>query len=107
MSMDVIRRFVDELTPATVPARRKPGVGRVLGTKIVVLTNGFVYVGSCRLVLGWLHIDKAKNIRVWGTSRGLGELRNGPTESTKADEAGSVMAPLSAVVHLISSDWKI
>jgi hypothetical protein len=70
--------------------------------QIAVLDRGFVYVGLCAIEDGFLTITKAQNVRRWGTTAGLGQLATeGATSSTKLDAAGTVRAPLSAVVHLI------
>ena len=76
-------------------------------TTIVVLDRGFVYVGKARVDGDYVEITNARNIRVWGTKNGLGELRNGPLPETKLDEVGRVVAPLRAVIHYItcSRDW--
>jgi hypothetical protein len=73
-----------------------------IGQQIVVLDRGFVYVGNVELDNHFVWITKAKNIRIWGTTKGLGELRNGPLSATKLDEAGEVLAPLKSVIHFIS-----
>ena len=78
--------------------------------KIVVLERGFVYIGFVEIIGDFVHIQKAKNIRVWGTTKGLGELVNGPTKSTKLDDVGLVVAPMRAVISLIDADesaWKL
>jgi len=69
--------------------------------QIVVLDRGFVYVGDTQVDDDTVVITNAKNIRYWGTTNGLGELRNGPTSKTKSDDAGTVRAPLRAVIHMI------
>lgn len=69
--------------------------------QIVVLDRGFVYVGRVTVGGEWITIEQAQNIRRWGTTRGLGELVNGPTPDTKLDTVGTVLAPLRAVIHLI------
>jgi anti-sigma regulatory factor (Ser/Thr protein kinase) len=77
--------------------------------KIVVLDRGFVYVGRVVIEGDFVVITNAKNIRQWGTTKGLGELVNGPTPSTKLDEVGTVRAPLRALISLIDVDqskWK-
>ena len=61
--------------------------------QIVVADQGWVFVG--RVVLtpneeGECRMQNAHCIRVWGTSRGLGELINGPTEKTILDEMGTL-----------------
>lgn len=79
-----------------------------LGQQIAVIDNGFVYVGDCTYTGGFLRIDSAKNIRVWGTSKGLGELSRGPTSNTVADETGTVLVPVNRVVLFIqAAGWKL
>ena len=73
-----------------------------LTTQIAVLTQGFVYVGHCTLADGMIIITDASNVRRWGTEKGLGQLAiSGPTATTRLDTAGTIRAPLSALVHLI------
>ena len=72
--------------------------------KIVVLDRGFVYVGRVEIDGDFVYIRNAQNIRVWGTTRGLGELVNGPTSSTKLDPVGVVAAPVRALISLIDVD---
>jgi hypothetical protein len=77
--------------------------------KIVVLDRGFVYVGRVEHDENWLTIRNAKNIRYWGTSKGLGELVNGPLKDTKLDASGTVRAPMRAVIAVIDASeaaWK-
>jgi len=72
------------------------------GQNIVVLDRGFVYVGDVSIEDGnMVKISDAKNLRSWGTTKGLGELRNGPLKGTVVDEVGSVLAPMRAVIHFI------
>lgn len=78
--------------------------------KIVVLDRGFVYVGRVTMDAEFVTITKAQNIRAWGTSKGLGELTNGPLNSTKLDNVGTVKAPLRALISIIDvkqSKWKL
>lgn len=77
-----------------------PG-GDPSGMHIAVLDRGFVYVGHCQYEGDWLRITNAKNIRVWGTKKGLGELRTGPTAETELDEAGTILVPRRGVMHLM------
>ena len=74
------------------------------GTAIVVLDRGFIYVGKVTVDGDWCVIENAKNIRVWGTTNGLGELVNGPTKTTKLDAVGNVRAPLRAVISIIDAN---
>ena len=78
--------------------------------KIVVLDRGFVYVGRVEVAADFVTITQAKNIRYWGTSKGLGELVNGPLSGTKLDSVGTVKAPLRALISLIDVEqkaWKL
>lgn len=72
--------------------------------KIVVLDRGYVYVGYVtepETEGGMIIIKNAKNIRQWGTTKGLGELVNGPLANTKLDNVGTVRAPARALISLI------
>ncbi len=83
--------------------------------KIVVVDRGFVYVGVILPRLtphtqDYVWLQNAYNIRVWGTTKGLGELVNGPTSKTKLDKVGSIQIPLHAVISIIDVDqnsWKL
>ena len=78
--------------------------------KIVVADRGFVYVGVCEEIDGYLKLTSAKNIRYWGTKNGLGELVNGPLSGTKLDSVGSLRIPSRAVILIIDVDqeaWKL
>jgi len=59
-------------------------------TRIVVCSRGWVFVGKCYLEGNELVIKNAHCIRVWGTTSGLGELKDGPTDKTKLDNHGTV-----------------
>jgi hypothetical protein len=79
--------------------------------KIVVLDRGFVYVGhvSFNHDNQLITITNAKNIRIWGTTKGLGQLVHGPLKDTKLDVTGTVHFPEKALIHLIDveqSKWK-
>ena len=79
------------------------------GLAIVVLDRGFVYIGKVTMENDWCVIENAKNIRIWGTTNGLGELVKGPTKNTKLDQAGTLRAPMRAVIHIIDVEadkWK-
>lgn len=77
--------------------------------KIVVLDRGFVYVGAVKLEGDFVTITNARNIRKWGTTKGLGQLVNGPLSGTELDKTGTVKAPVRALIALIDVDqgkWK-
>jgi hypothetical protein len=57
--------------------------------RIVVLQRGWVMVGEWNKVAeDECILTNAACIREWGTERGLGQLRSGPTEKTVLDFAG-------------------
>lgn len=72
-----------------------------LGKQIVVIDNGFVHVGECCIQDDILEICDCKNIRKWGTTKGIGELINGPTKSTVTDDCGTVLVPVSRIVFFL------
>ena len=77
--------------------------------KIAVLDRGFVYVGRVSYEGDFLILSNAKNIRKWGTTKGLGELVNGPLAETALDTVGTVRAPMRALISLIDvvgAKWK-
>lgn len=76
--------------------------------KIAVLDRGFVYVGRVSYDGDLLVLSNAKNLRIWGTTKGLGELVNGPLSGTKLDHVGTVRVPSRALISLIDvveSKW--
>ena len=79
-----------------------------MAKQIVVLDRGFVYVGNVEDQGENLKITEARNIRRWGTTKGLGQLAlEGPTRNTELDDVGTVIAPKRAVIHQIEckQDW--
>lgn len=77
--------------------------------KIVVLQRGWVVVGYVTETPDRIYIDNARIIRTWGTTKGLGELVNGPTPETKLDPAGLVEAhPLTVVLMIVAdlASWE-
>ena len=80
------------------------------GFAIAVLDKGFVYIGDCEHDGEWLIISNAKNLRYWGTKKGLGELAlEGPQKETKLDDVGTVRAPAHSVISIIDTEaslWK-
>lgn len=74
------------------------------GFQIAVLDRGFVYVGDIKTDDNWAYIENARNIRLWGTTKGLGELRSGPTSATKHDKVGTIKVNKRALMHMIATD---
>jgi hypothetical protein len=77
--------------------------------KIVVLQRGWVYIGRFERNGNDCQLHNAYCIRVWGTTKGLQELVNGATTSTKLDKCeGIVEFDWLTVVHAITvnkSKW--
>ena len=88
---------IDDVEYVRADAQVKPDAD----CKIVVLDRGFVYVGSVKWAGDFLIISDAKNIRIWGTTKGLGELVSGPLPKTVLDKVGTVRVPLHALIHII------
>ena len=75
---------------------------------IVVADRGFVYVGKVSMDAEHVHLTEAKNIRCWGTTKGLGELvLSGPTTNTVVDDCGSVMIPRRAIISIHATEPKL
>jgi len=75
------------------------------GFAIVVVDRGFVYAGDVVMDDQFAVITNAKNIRRWGTSKGLGELAlEGPKSETVLDAVGTVRIPARAVISVIDTE---
>ncbi len=71
--------------------------------KIVVLQRGWVYIGRFSRKDNDCQLMNAYCIRTWGTTKGLQELVNGATSSTKLDKCdGIVEFDWLTVVHTIT-----
>ena len=71
--------------------------------KIVVLQRGWVYIGRFERNGNDCKLHNAYCIRMWGTTKGLPELVNGATATTKLDKCeGVVEFDWLTVVHTIS-----
>ncbi len=78
------------------------------GYAIVVADRGFVYVGQVAHDGDWCVISNARNIRYWGTERGLGQLAlEGPTDKTRMDAVGTVRVPARGVMHLLDTEVRL
>ena len=69
--------------------------------KIVILQRGWVFVGRFSKSGSDCVLVNAYCIRQWGTTKGLGELINGPTNKTVLDDAGTVRFHELGVIALI------
>ena len=72
--------------------------------RIVILQRGWVVVGYWSRDGEDVTITRAKVIRRWGTTAGLGELVDGPTADTVLDPAGTVRAHILGVVATLDAD---
>jgi hypothetical protein len=70
--------------------------------RIVILDKGFVSVGVYAQGKDWCSLENAAVIRVWGTSRGLGQIaEEGPTSNTILDKTPKQSFPTHAVINTI------
>lgn len=90
------------------PTQAEP---RAYELAIVVADRGFVYIGYVETRGDMCVVRECRNIRRWGTERGLAQLANeGPTEESRIDPAMKfVHIPMRAVISIINvekSAWK-
>lgn len=76
--------------------------------QIVIAQRGWVFVGKVIASPDEIIIENAKNIRKWGTTRGLGQLaQDGPTTETQIDEYGTVtIHPLAVIARINCNEEK-
>ena len=73
--------------------------------KIVVLQRGWVMIGRYSKDGDICTLENAHVIRVWGTTKGLGELAlEGKQSGTKLDKAGHVEFHILTVVATVNCD---
>ena len=105
---------INEITVNGVEYIRKDSASKQEFTgdiKIVVLQRGWVYIGRFERNGNDCKLHNAYCIRVWGTTKGLQELVNGATTSTKLDKCeGVVEFDWLTTIHTItvnSSKWTL
>ena len=69
--------------------------------QIVIAQRGWVFVGDVERSGDDVTITNAQCIRRWGTSKGLGQLVNGPLNDTILDPMGTVRLHALAVVATV------
>lgn len=75
--------------------------------QIAVIDSGWVMVGRLNLNTNTVTLENASVIRVWGTSKGLGQIAlDGPTAETKLDKIGTVQIERSQLKFLIECEDK-
>ncbi len=73
--------------------------------RIVVLHRGHVVVGEYERIGDDVVVRNASVIRLWGTTRGLGEIAaGGPTAKTVLDRCGTVRVHALAVILTIDCE---
>ena len=78
--------------------------------RIAILQRGWVFVGVLSKKGTQYFLDSALNIRLWGTTKGLGELVNGPLPTTKLDPVPQVEFHEQTVVAFLkcnANGWKL
>ena len=78
--------------------------------RIVILQRGWVFVGVFSKKGTQCFLDSASTLRTWGTSKGLGELVNGPLTNTKLDPVPQVEfheMTIVATLKVNASKWKL
>lgn len=74
------------------------------GTFIFVCDRGHVIVGQSTMSKELdfaFHLSKSQTIRNWGTTEGLAQLQNGPTEATVVDAVCTRTIPFRSVIDII------
>ena len=75
---------------------------------IAVLDRGWVFLGRATEDEFTLTLEDAKCVRVWGTTRGIGQLAlEGPQPETILDRAGTVSVPKGSVVCVIDAQESV
>ena len=93
------------ISPQCQPSTSKGVTRSYDAPQIVILDRGFVYVGDISVDADWVTITNARNVRRWGTSKGLGELaKSGPLPNSILEAAGTVRAPMRALIGLIECE---
>jgi hypothetical protein len=72
--------------------------------RIVILQRGWVMVGRWSQEGDDCTLIDASVIRIWGTTKGLGELIGGPTGKTVLDKAGVVRFHILTVVASLQAE---
>ena len=83
---------------------------REFGLQVVIVDNGFVYVGMVAFEEGYYLVTVASNVRKAGTSKGFGQIAfEGPNRDTVLDACPPVLVPAGRLCHLMECSgegWK-
>lgn len=77
--------------------------------QIVIAQRGWVFVGDVTRAENEVMIENAAVVRVWGTTRGLGQLASdGPMPRTRLDPCPTVrLHPLAIVATMDCASWPL
>lgn len=86
--------------------KAKKGVIVPRKKQIVILQRGWVVIGDYSLMKDECVLTDAAVIRVWGTTKGLGEIAaGGPTSSTKIDRCPDMrFHPMTVIARMDVAD---
>lgn len=78
---------------------------------LIVGTAGHVWVAaSTKQDDNWLHLTRARIVRVWGTDAGLNQLVDGPRTETVLDRSAPIVSvawhAVIAVIPVDNSAWE-
>jgi len=72
------------------------------GLNLVIVDNGFVYVGNVIYDEGYYIVVNCANVQKAGTERGFGQIAfEGPTNNTVLDYSPHILVPANRVCHLM------
>lgn len=78
------------------------------GMALVVADRGNVWVGKAVTRGDWTHVEGARVVRRWGTTKGLNQLVGGPLPDTKLDAPADLKVRTGAVIAIVpveASAW--
>ena len=98
---------IDEVEYVRKDSVSTPGSGDI---RIVVLQRGWVVVGHFEQTGEMCKLSKASVVRMWGTTKGLGEIASGgPTSSTKLDKCPDLVFHILTTImtmNCVRSKWE-
>ena len=82
--------------------KAKSGSGVPSKKQIVILQRGWVVIGNYSVQKDECRLSDAAIIRVWGTTKGLGEIaEGGPTSTTKLDRSPDLrFHPMTVIARM-------
>lgn len=97
---EIINAYTGEPAKITDPAAEAV-------KQIIVVEERWVFMGYVRPSRTGTHlvIEECQNIRIWGTTAGLGQIAlTGPTPETVLDPYGTIAIPMSKVLYVIDCE---